>query len=98
MAASPLGPLQTFQSAALAATGIACSQLMPPARADVRAIREALGLSAAAFAERFGLEAPIVEGWEQGQPIDAAANVLLTVIARDPDAVARLLETPLARR
>ncbi len=60
----------------------------PPASVDVRAIREGLGLSQAAFARRFGFSLGAVREWEQGrrQP-EAAARVLLLVIARSPETV-----------
>ncbi|MPZ56066.1 MAG: hypothetical protein GEU91_06105 [Rhizobiales bacterium] len=45
------------------------------------------------FAARFHLPLGTVRDWEQGahRP-DKAAQVLLTVIAKDPDAVTRALE------
>lgn len=60
----------------------------PPAAVDVRAIREGLGLSQPAFARRFGFSPSAVREWEQGrrQP-EAAARVLLLVIARSPETV-----------
>jgi len=60
---------------------------------SVRALRRKLRLSQAEFAARFHLPLGTVRDWEQGahRP-DKAAQVLLTVIARDPDAVARALE------
>ena len=59
----------------------------------VRALREKLNLTQEEFAKRFHLPLGTVRDWEQGahRP-DKAAQVLLTVIARDPDAVARALE------
>ena len=59
----------------------------------VRALREKLNLTQEQFAERFHLPLGTVRDWEQGahRP-DKAAQVLLTVIGRDPDAVARALE------
>jgi len=60
----------------------------------VRASRTRLNLTQEEFAARFHLPLGTVRGWEQGahRP-DKAAQVLLTVIARDPDAVARALES-----
>ena len=60
---------------------------------SVRAQREKLNLTQEAFAARFHLPLGTVRDWEQGahRP-DKAAQVLLMVIARDPDAVARALE------
>ena len=56
---------------------------------DVRAIRERLGVSRRAFAERFGLAVAAVRDWEQGlRRPDPAARVLLMVIARSPGVVA----------
>jgi putative transcriptional regulator len=59
----------------------------------VRALRKKLNLTQEEFAARFHLPLGTVRDWEQGahRP-DRAAQVLLTVIARDPDAVARALE------
>lgn len=60
---------------------------------NVRALRKKLNLTQEEFAARFHLPLGTVRDWEQGahRP-DKAAQVLLTVIARDPDAVARALE------
>lgn len=60
----------------------------------VRALRKKLNLTQEQFAARFHLPLGTVRDWEQGahRP-DKAAQVLLTVIARDPDAVARALES-----
>jgi putative transcriptional regulator len=59
----------------------------------VRALRARMNLTQEEFAARFHLPLGTVRDWEQGahRP-DKAAQVLLTVIARDPDAVARALE------
>lgn len=62
---------------------------LPPGWIDVRAIREKLGLSRPAFAERFGLAVAAVRDWEQGlRRPDPAARVLLMVIGRNPEVVA----------
>jgi putative transcriptional regulator len=51
---------------------------------------ERLGLTRAAFAERFGLAVAAVRDWEQGlRRPDPAARVLLLVIARSPETVAQ---------
>lgn len=61
---------------------------LPPGAVDVRAIRERMGLSRPAFAERFGLAVAAVRDWEQGlRRPDLAARTLLQVIARHPDVV-----------
>jgi putative transcriptional regulator len=61
---------------------------------SVRALRKKLNLTQEEFAARFHLPLGTVRDWEQGahRP-DRAAQVLLTVIAKDPDAVARALES-----
>ena len=57
-------------------------------RIDVRATRRRLGLSQAAFAAKFGFQTATLRNWEQGRTRpDGAARVLLTVIARHPEAV-----------
>ena len=61
---------------------------LPPGDVDVRALRELLGLSRPAFAQRFGLAVAAVRDWEQGlRRPDPAARVLLMVIARSPKVV-----------
>lgn len=60
-------------------------------RPNVRAIREALGLSVEDFAVRFGLSPVLVRDWEAGTRWpDRPAQMLLRVIEREPDAVARV--------
>ena len=60
---------------------------------SVRALRLRMNLTQEEFAARFGLPLGTVRDWEQGahRP-DRAAQVLLTVIANNPDAVIRALE------
>jgi putative transcriptional regulator len=59
-----------------------------------RSLRRTLGLSQEAFSDRFRIPLGTLRDWEQGRKEpDAAARAYLTVIARDPDAVARALET-----
>ena len=64
----------------------------PPAAVDVRAIRTRTGLSQASFAKRFGFTTSAMREWEQGrrQP-EAAARVLLLVIASKPEVVDEVL-------
>jgi putative transcriptional regulator len=52
---------------------------------DVRAIREALGLSQTAFANAYRIPLATLKGWEQGRRHpDATAAAYLSVIARLP--------------
>ncbi len=55
-------------------------------------IRRALGLTQEEFASRFGIPLGTLRDWEQGvaEP-DRCARTLLTVIARNPQAVADAL-------
>ena len=63
-----------------------------PAIVDVRAVRRRTGLSQAAFARRFGINPRTVQDWEQGRHRpDPMARALLTIIAREPEAVRRAL-------
>ncbi len=63
-----------------------------PADVDVKRIREARGLSQAGFAAAYGFTIDSIRNWEQGRRRpDVAARVLLTVIAREPEAVERAL-------
>jgi putative transcriptional regulator len=55
---------------------------------DVRATRQRLRLSQAAFAAKFGFQPATLRNWEQGRTRpDGPARVLLAVIARHPEAV-----------
>ena len=64
----------------------------PPGDMDVRAIRDRLGLTRAAFATRFGLAIAAVRDWEQGlRRPDPSARVLLMVISRSPGTVAQVV-------
>ncbi|MDR1250370.1 MAG: helix-turn-helix domain-containing protein [Treponema sp.] len=65
-----------------------------PAKVDVKSIRERMGLSQTAFANRFGLSVFALRNWEQGkrQP-DPAARAYLKVIEKAPQTVAEALTT-----
>lgn len=60
---------------------------------DVRAIREALGLSQQAFSSAYRIPLATLKGWEQGrrQP-DATASAYLSVIAQLPDQARDVLD------
>ncbi|HEV7371437.1 helix-turn-helix domain-containing protein [Arenibaculum sp.] len=59
----------------------------------IRNIRGRLGLSQAAFAERFRIPLATVRDWEQGRRVpDAASQAYLTVIERNPEAVVAALD------
>jgi putative transcriptional regulator len=80
------------EAIAIAKGEAAPARAFSPAPIDVAAIRKRLGLSQQKFASRFGLSPSLVRDWEQKRRNpDQAARTLLTVIARDPDAVARAL-------
>ena len=60
-------------------------------RPDVRVIRENLGLTVEEFAVRFGLSPALIRDWEDGHRWpDRPAQMLLRVIEREPEAVARV--------
>ena len=63
-----------------------------PTTIDVKAIRQRLGLTQAAFAQRYGFTLSSIRNWEQDrrQP-EGAARVLLLVIDKEPEAVQRAL-------
>lgn len=63
---------------------------MPPER--IRAIYRSVARSAKDFERKFGVPAATLNNWLQGRRHpDPASRAYLTVIARDPDAVARAL-------
>lgn len=59
---------------------------------NIKAIRSRTGLSQPAFAQAFGLEVASLRDWEQGrrQP-ERSAQVLLSLIDKEPDTIRRLL-------
>jgi putative transcriptional regulator len=54
---------------------------------EVRAVRRRLGLSQSEFAAKFGFQPATLKNWEQGRTRPDGPRVLLTVIARHPEAV-----------
>jgi len=63
-----------------------------PAEIDVRAVRVKLKMTQEEVAVRYGLTLARVRDWEQGRSSpDSAARAYLTVIEREPKAVARAL-------
>jgi len=63
---------------------------------QVKIIRRALGLSQDDFAARYRIPIGRLRDWEQGRAVpDQAARAYLTVIARDPEAVRKALNTRL---
>jgi putative transcriptional regulator len=85
--------LQSAEEALAIAEGQVDAPLaIMPERVDVAAIRKRQKLSQAAFAARYGLSKGTVRDWEQDRRSpDRAAIVLLRVIDREPEAVARAL-------
>lgn len=58
---------------------------------NVATIRAKFGLSIEEFAARFGLSPVVVREWEERRRhLDGAAKILLRVIEREPEAVARV--------
>jgi putative transcriptional regulator len=65
-----------------------------PDDVDVKALRRKLKCSQAGFSRRFGFAIDAVQDWEQHRRTpDRTARILLTVIAREPDAVTRALSS-----
>lgn len=76
----------------LATLGVRVEWRRAPDSVDVKAIRERLGLTQAAFAARFGLELDSVRNWEQGRyRPDPVARTLLKVIEQSPEAVDKVV-------
>ena len=60
---------------------------------NVKKLRERLGLTQEAFAAAYRIPIGTLRDWEQGRKRpDAPARAYLTVIARNPEAVANLLK------
>ena len=65
---------------------------MQSERVDVRAVRQKLGKTQAAFAEHFGVGVTTVKAWEQGRRRPTRlATTLLRVIDRAPEVVKAVL-------
>ena len=63
-----------------------------PDDVDVKSIRLSLGLTQPEFSLRLGFDVRAVQDWEQKRRLpERSARILLTVIAREPDAVKRAL-------
>jgi putative transcriptional regulator len=63
-----------------------------PETVDVQAIRKRLGLTQAAFAQRYGFALSSIRNWEQGRRHpEGPARILLLVIDKEPEAVHRVL-------
>jgi putative transcriptional regulator len=59
---------------------------------NVKKLRERLGLTQEAFAATYRIPIGTLRDWEQGRKLpDAPARAYLTVISRDPEAVANML-------
>ena len=67
-------------------------RLHVPAKINVRAMRQKLGMTQEEFAIRYGLTLARVRDWEQGRSApDGAARAYLRVIEKEPEAVDRAL-------
>ena len=66
-------------------------EIEPMTAARVKAIRKSVAKSPREFAQRFGVPARTLKGWEQGKKVDVAARVLLTVIEKNPKAAEKAL-------
>jgi len=63
-----------------------------PDNVDVKALRKRLKCSQSVFSRCFGFAIDAVQEWEQHRRTpDRTARILLTVIAREPEAVIRAL-------
>lgn len=63
-----------------------------PDNVDVKALRKRLKCSQSEFSQRFGFAIDALQDWEQHRRTpDRTARILLTVIAREPEAVIRAL-------
>lgn len=64
-----------------------------PDDVDVKALRKKLKCSQSEFSRRFGFAIDALQDWEQHRRTpERTARILLTVIAREPEAVSRALE------
>lgn len=67
-------------------------RVLVPERVDVKDIRHRLDMTQREFADSFGFSLYSIRNWEQGKRRpEGPARVLLTIIAREPEAVRRAL-------
>jgi putative transcriptional regulator len=60
---------------------------------EFRALRQRLGLTQAAFAERYRLSRRTVEAWEAARHgLPQSAAILLTLIDQEPETIAKILD------
>jgi putative transcriptional regulator len=72
--------------------GVTGMKVHIPVHLDAGAIRGATGLSQTAFAAQIGVSAATLRNWEQNRRTpDGPARVLLSLLAKDPMIVSRLL-------
>jgi putative transcriptional regulator len=65
-----------------------------PAQIDAAAIRAKTGLSQTSFANRIGVSVATLRNWEQGRRVpDGPAQVLLSLLDKDPNIVRRTLKS-----
>ena len=77
----------------LADAGIRAVLHQPPARIDVKGLRERDGLSQEEFALWYGLDVGTVRNWEQGRSEpDSASRAMLWLITVNPVAVQAALD------
>ncbi len=72
-------------------TEVIVHELTPP---DIKAIRTKIGMTQAEFAASFGISLGTLRHWERGDRTPhGPALVLLNVVAKEPEAVLRALNT-----
>jgi putative transcriptional regulator len=100
MTVEPLAPIAPEEVEAVSAADPDARPFTPEELAKVRRVpraktlRRALGLTQEEFAARFRIPIGTLRDWEQGRSeTDQPARAYLTVIARDPEGVRRVLES-----
>lgn len=64
-----------------------------PPQVDAAAIRAKTGLSQTSFAQQIGVSVATLRNWEQGRRVpDGPAQVLLSLLDKDPNIVRRTLK------
>ena len=94
-------PIREMTEAEIDAAALSDPDALPPTEADIarmkpvpqaKTLRRALGLTQEEFATRYRIPVGTLRDWEQGRSEpDQPARAYLTVIAGDPEGVARTL-------
>jgi putative transcriptional regulator len=88
------GALEALEYAKGNQNGAVTHEVLVPTQVDVMAIRMSMHMSRQKFCEEFGFSVRTLEKWERGERMpETSARAYLTVIASNPTAVIKALQS-----